>query len=127
MTNQRTILIIEDEPSIMTFASKLLEIMGHRILRAEDGPMGLKALEEQTPDLVLLDLMIPGIDGWAIIRRMKETPRLAHIPVIVFSAFAEPSKIEAAKEMGVIEYLVKPLSASRLRETIEAVLGREGN
>lgn len=126
MTNPRTILIIEDEPSIMTFASKLLEIMGHRILRAEDGATGLKVLAQETPDLVLLDLMIPGIDGWAVIRQMKDDPRLARIPVIVFSAFAEPSKIEAAKEMGVTEYLVKPLSASKLRETIETVLAREG-
>ena len=122
MTNQRTILIVEDEPSIMTFASKLLEIMGHHVIRAEDGAQGLKVLAEETPDLVLLDLMIPGIDGWAILQRMKEDPQLSRIPVIVFSAFAEPSKIEAAKELGVTEYLVKPLSASKLRETIKAVL-----
>lgn len=125
MTQQRTILIIEDEPSIMTFASKLLEIMGHRILRAEDGAEGIKVLAEDAVDLVLLDLMIPGPDGWAILRQMKEDPRLSRIPVIVFSAYAEQSKMDAARELGVTEYLVKPISASTLRETIETVLARE--
>jgi len=98
---QKTILIIEDEPTIMTFASRLLEIRGHRTLQAED-----------------------GIDGWGILEQMRKEPRLMKIPVIVFSAFAEPTKINTAKEWGVAEYLIKPLSASKLTNTVEAVLER---
>jgi len=110
----------------MTFASKLLEIMGHRVLRAEEGEEGLRMLKESRVDLVLLDLMIPGLDGWAVLERMKADPRLAMVPVIVFTAFAEQSKVDAAKELGVAEYLIKPLSAAKLRETVESVLARSG-
>ncbi|HUV75053.1 MAG TPA: response regulator [Dehalococcoidales bacterium] len=120
-----TILIIEDEAEVRNFASRVLELEGYHILQAKDSEMGVMLVKEVPVSLVLLDLRLPEHNGWEVLEQIKSEPELSEIPVIVFTASAEVSPRERAFEMGATDYLVKPLSAARLRETVARVLSRE--
>jgi DNA-binding response OmpR family regulator len=117
-----TILIIEDSPDICAFASRVMAIEGYRVLQAERGEEGLGLLRDDRIDLVLLDLKLPGIDGWAVVKEMKSDPECASIPVIIFSASIPSLARENAASMGIVDYLVKPLSADTLVEAVDRIL-----
>lgn len=122
---RKTILVIEDEPEVCNFASRVLELEGYRVLQAVDGEEGIRLLKESRICLVLLDLRLPGQDGWAVLEQIKGKPELSAIPVIVFTASAGVSQWERALKMGAIDYLVKPLSAARLRKAVARILPRK--
>ena len=117
-TEARTVLIIEDEPNIMKFASRVLELEGYQIYQAWDADQGLNMVKENYIDLVLLDLMLPGIDGWEVLRQLKDDPELSKIPVVVFTAAVELPNQERAAEMGASDFLMIPLSPATLKESI---------
>lgn len=121
-TDPKTILIVEDDPNIMKFASKVLQLEGFRILEAWDVREGMGFLTENHVDLVLLDLMLPGPAGWEVLSQMKADDELSGIPVIVFSAAVELPNQERALSMGAAEFLMKPLSPTKLRETVRDTL-----
>ena len=128
MTEQprrKTILVIEDEPEVRNFASRVLELEGYRVLQAKDSEEGVRLLREGRINLVLLDLRLPGHDGWAVLKQLKGEPELSAIPVIVFTASARVSRQERALKMGAADYLIKPLSAARLRKAVARILHRE--
>ena len=118
----RTILIIEDEADIRNFASRVLELEGYHVIQAEDSYRGIKAARENPVALVLLDLRMPGRNGWSLLGEMKSEPALSEIPVIVFTSMAEVLGRERAFSMGAADYLVKPLSAAGLRESVARIL-----
>jgi len=118
----KTILIIEDEDDIRIFATRVLELEGYRVVGAGNGGDGLKLLREQRIDLVLLDLRLPGIDGWSVMEQMKSEPRLSKIPVLVFTASVGEAARERTIGMGAVGFLVKPLRADRLKEAVTGVL-----
>jgi adenylate cyclase len=120
--NRATILIIEDEDDIRTFASRVLELEGYRVLQAGDGDEGLKLARGNQVAMVLLDLRLPGRDGWAVLSQMKSDPELSSIPVVVFTASAGVPQQSRALAGGAADYLVKPLSATSLRESIARIL-----
>jgi len=122
---KKTILVIEDEPEVRNFASRVLELEGYRVLQAEDSEEGVRLLREGRINLLLLDLRLPGHNGWAVLEQMKGEPELSAIPVIVFTASARVSRRERALKMGAADYLVKPLSAARLRKAVARILHRE--
>ncbi len=125
MANERetkTVLIIEDEDDIRNFAARVLEIEGFHVLQAEDGDNGLEIARRETVALVLLDLSLPKRDGWSVLARMKDSPSLSLIPVVVFTASAEAARREKALSMGVADYLVKPLSAANLKDAVVRIL-----
>ncbi len=119
----KTILVIEDEADVRNFAARVLELEGYGVLRAEDGDEGLRLVREHQPALVLLDLKLPGHNGWAVLEEMKSSPDLSAIPVIVFTASASGG--DRVLNMGAVEFLVKPLSAAVLREAVARVLRRK--
>jgi len=119
---RETILVIEDEPEIRGFASRVCELEGYRVLQAEDGDTGLRLAEKNRVSLVLLDLRLPGHDGWAVLKQLKSNPELSSIPVVVFTASAAASQRNRALAAGASDYLVKPLSADRLRKAIASAL-----
>ncbi len=121
----KTILIIEDEADVLKFASRVLELEGYPVLQAENGEEGLRLVRESQPALVLLDLRLPGIDGWAVLEEIKGEPELVAIPVVVFTASAGTPQQERALSMGAVDYLVKPLSAASLKEAVDRVLGQK--
>jgi adenylate cyclase len=118
----KTILAIEDETEVLTFVSRVLELEGYRVLKAGDGDTGLGLAREYNIALVLLDLRLPGRDGWSVLWEMKGDPKLSAVPVIVLTASAGMPQRDRAIEIGAVNYLVKPLSATSLREAVARVL-----
>ena len=121
----QTVLIIEDEAEVRHFVSRVLGLEGYRVLQAEDGDMGMELVGENRVALVLLDLRLPGRDGWSVLVQMKGEPSLSLIPVVVLTASAGVPQRERALSMGAADYLVKPLSAGGLREAVARVLCRK--
>jgi len=124
---KKIILIIEDEADVRNFAKRVLELEGYHVFGAEDGSEGLKIARERHPDLVLLDLRLPGLDGWSVLNQMKSEPELSAIPVIVLTASVGVSQQNRALSEGAAGYAVKPLSAATLRDTVTRILPRERN
>lgn len=118
----KTVLIIEDEADIRNFASRVLELEGYRVLQAADGDEGLRLARKSPVALVLLDLKLPGCDGWVVLTELKSAPALSTIPVILFTASAAVTQRDRALSIGAADYLVKPLSAASLRESVSRIL-----
>ena len=122
----KAILIIEDEADIRSFVSRVLELEGYCTYKAKNGNEGIKMVREMPVALILLDLLLSGYDGWSVLAEMKSEPALSVIPVVVFTASAEISQRERALGMGAADYLVKPISAAGLRETVDRILRIRG-
>ena len=122
---EKVILIIEDEADVRNFAKRVLELEGYQVLEAEDGHEGLRIARERHPVLILLDLRLPTYDGWSVLNQMKSEPELSAIPVIIITASAGVSQQNRALANGAADYVIKPLSAATLRETVTRVLLRK--
>jgi len=122
MRKLKTVLVIEDEADIQNFISRVLELEGYQVLRAGDGKTGMDLLRDNPVALVLLDLRLPGKDGWSVLRDIKHDPDLSPIPVIVLTAIAESIQRKKTLRMGATKYLVKPLSAHSLSQNVADVL-----
>lgn len=116
-----TVLTIEDEPDIQSFIARVMELEGYRVLKAANGEAGLALLKENPIDLVLLDLRMPGQDGWSVLRTMKRTRALSKIPIVVVTALAEEAQRQHTLSMGATCYLTKPLSTQSLMRTISEI------
>lgn len=117
-----TILVIEDDPSILTGLVDNLTMEGYQTLTASDGKTGVQLAEEGRPDLIILDVMIPGMDGFEVCRRLRE--KGIKIPVIILSALAQSSDKVLGLELGADDYVSKPFSPHELMMRIKAVLRR---
>jgi len=114
-----TVLTIEDQPDIRRLIRMTLEFKGHRVLEARDGPDGLEVARRERPDLILLDVMMPGMDGLTVSREMAGDPVLSRIPTVLLSALGAQSDIHAGLATGVRAYLVKPFSPWELLALVE--------
>lgn len=112
------VLVIEDEVDVRKFASRVLTLEGFTVLETDNGEQGLKLVRKNKCALVLLDLRLPGRDGWFVLKKMKEDPALRDVPVIVFTASAGIPQRERALRMGAVDYLIKPLSAAAIRDSV---------
>jgi len=119
-----TILIIEDDPDIRELLSVSLAKEGWKLLMAEDGETGLAKLGEADPDCIVLDIMLPGMDGLEILRALKADPLRRRLPVIMTTAKGEESDVVAGLELGAEDYVVKPYSPKVLAARIRAALRR---
>lgn len=122
MTMTKTVLCIEDNKINMLLVSRVVEAEGYNLLRAEDGPKALAMLEESQPDIILLDINIPGIHGLDLARMIRENERLAAIPIIATTANVLVGDKERCLEAGCDEYLPKPLDIRRLRQVMQAYM-----
>jgi DNA-binding response OmpR family regulator len=118
----KTVLIIEDEADMQNFVSRVLELEGYRVLQASNGKMGMEIIRENPVALVVLDLRLPGPDGWSVLREIKGNPKFSEIPVVVLTAIAESLQRRRTLRMGAAKYLVKPLSAHSLSKAIAGIL-----
>jgi CheY-like chemotaxis protein len=115
------VLIVEDDPSIREVMADLLADEGYTTLTAENGAEGLTCLGQVRPCLILLDLMLPVLDGVAFRAAQRAAPQWAVIPVIVLSAF--PASVETATTLDAVAYLSKPVELDRLVEVVERYCG----
>ena len=122
MRRRSTVLLVEDNPDLLHFASVTLRLAGYRVLTATDGPQGLTLARGKRPALVLLDLRLPGLDGWEVLAALRADPALQAVPVVVLTASAEPHWQERARQAGATAYLVKPVSADDVLAAVERAL-----
>ena len=112
---KKRILIIDDEPNILRVARKRLESNGYEIMVASSGEEGITVAFSDEPDLIFLDLVMPGIDGYEVCRRLKADGLTKDIPIIIFTASAEPEDFtQKSKETGAVGVLVKPFRSEEL-------------
>ena len=117
-----TILIIEDNEMNRDMLSRRLERKGYKVLIAVDGEKGLEVARANTPDLILMDMSLPVVDGWEATRRLKADERLKHIPVVALTAHAMANDRDKALEAGCDDYDTKPIELARLLGKMEALL-----
>jgi CheY-like chemotaxis protein len=117
-----TILIVEDNEMNRDMLSRRLERKGYAILIAVDGEMGVDVAREHVPDLILMDMSLPVVDGWEATRRLKADDALKHIPVIALTAHAMANDRDKALEAGCNDYDTKPIELPRLLAKIETLL-----
>ena len=120
------VLIIDDDPVIVEAMSARLGHAGHEVHSASDGESGLAAVEELRPDVILLDITLPDVDGFEVNRRLKAAPDLAGIPVIFVSANAKDWAKRAAFSMGAKFYLSKPYDFDRLMSAVRSTFKGAG-
>ena len=118
------VLILEDEADLADLVTLHLEREGLSVAAFPDGTSGLKAIERELPDLVVLDLMLPGLDGFEVCRRMRAGESTTDIPVLIVSARGEESDIVTGLELGADDYIVKPFSPRELVARARALLRR---
>jgi DNA-binding response OmpR family regulator len=122
--HRRTVLVVEDDPPLRRMVSIFLRAAGYRVCAAEDGSSGLALAQDERPDLVLLDLMMPELDGWEVLRRIKGDAVTAAIPVLVLTASVDPRLTEQALRLGATRFLTKPIDSRMLVEHVDAVVGQ---
>lgn len=113
-------LVVDDDPDILEALSEILEAEGFEIRRARNGKEALERLSPEPPQLILLDLMMPVMDGWEFAQRMKQLPDVAHIPIIVLSADRNVSN--KATGIGAVGYLAKPFELNDLLDMVRRAL-----
>jgi two-component system, OmpR family, KDP operon response regulator KdpE len=117
-----TIVVVDDEPHVLEALQVLLEGQGYRVRTARTGPIALDAIAAETPDLVLLDLAMPEMDGVEVSRRLRSWSR---VPILVLSAWTDELQKVGALDAGADDYITKPFSAHELLARIRAILRRE--
>jgi len=118
---RRTILLIDDDQTLLELLSDHLRVAGYRTLSANDGRHGLRVAVESNPDLVVLDVMMPGMDGWEVCQRLRDT---SSVPIIMLTAKGEEFDKLRGFRQGVDDYVTKPFSFTELTARIGAVLMR---
>jgi len=119
------IVCIEDDPQIIELVRTILGRKGFQVIGAAGGQEGLTLVQAQRPDLILLDLMMPDLDGWEVYRRLKEDPLLAAVPVVVVTARAQDiDRVLGLHVAHVDDYLTKPFTPKQLTDSVERILGR---
>jgi DNA-binding response OmpR family regulator len=118
------ILLIEDEEDIAALIKLQAELAGYKMFVETDGLNGFRAIEKEKPELILIDIMLPGMNGLDVCRKVKNHPDLKHIPVILISAKSEELDVVLGLELGADDYVTKPFSPKVLFSRIKAVLRR---
>ncbi|GAB4399003.1 MAG: hypothetical protein OHK003_22430 [Anaerolineales bacterium] len=122
----KTILCIEDEPEMIDLIRLILSRKGYKVQGATGGVEGIRLIKELHPDLVLLDLMMPDMDGWEVYQQMKAEASLRDIPVIVVTAKAQNiDKVLGLHIAKVDDYIAKPFSPQELMDSVDKVLGQK--
>lgn len=123
---RKKIVIVEDEPDIQKFMSYSLKNEDFNVFTADRGDEGLVLVRDKSPDLVLLDLMLPGLDGLSVCQNLKSDPSTRQIPIIIVSAKSDESDIVIGLRMGADDYLMKPVRPRELVARVHTVLRRAG-
>ncbi len=120
--NKKRILLVDDEPALLELMQIRLEASGYEIIPASDGQQALDLARKEMPELIILDLMLPKVDGYKVCRVLKSDDRYKKIPILLFTARAQESDKELGKEAGADGYIVKPFEPSALLAKIKEFL-----
>ncbi len=118
LASDYTILIVDDVPTNVMLVQAILKKQGYTLLTADNGPKALEICEAKLPNLVLLDIMMPGMDGYEVLKRLKDNPKTNHIPVIIMSALSDMQSIVKGYQLGAIEYVTKPFQREELLKRV---------
>ncbi|OGS01060.1 MAG: hypothetical protein A3G41_05175 [Elusimicrobia bacterium RIFCSPLOWO2_12_FULL_59_9] len=121
-SKSRTILVVEDEPATREVLRRTLEQEGYRVCLASDGEEAVEMLRRESTDMILLDLVLPGINGWEFCRAVRGEPALAHIPIIIITAKDSPAYQQKAFDLGANDYILKPFDLEEVKSRIAAVI-----
>lgn len=119
------ILVIEDEFTLLDATSSILQGAGYKVLEASDGSTGILLAQRELPDLILSDIMMPGLNGYQLLENLRENPATAAIPIIFLTALSTPSAVRRGMNMGADDYLVKPFTVPHLLNAIRTRLERQ--
>jgi len=123
VTDQRTILIADDNQQIRLLVRAALRSLGHDLLEAVDGAQAIEMAVAQPPDLVLLDVTMPQLDGWEVLHFLRHRPETAGVAVMMLTTAAQKVDLEHGASLGCNDYLTKPFAPSDLREHVIRLLG----
>lgn len=123
MTKNKKILIADDEPDFVELISMRLEVNGFEVVAAKDGQEAIDKTKKEKPDLLILDLMMPKLDGFEVCRMLKFDDNFKNLPIIVLSALDQQQDREKAIEAGADEYFIKPFDLSLLLTKIKNLIG----
>ena len=118
------ILVVEDDPDNRRIVVKVLAVDGYTTLEAADGESAVALARREHPDAILMDLAMPGVDGWEAARRLKADPATADIPIVALTAFALRGDEDRAREAGCDAYLAKPCRPQAIRDVVGRLLQR---
>lgn len=124
--NRKRVLVVDDEPDIVETLRFSLEVEGIECIEAYDGEEALAKAKKERPDLILLDVMLPRMNGYKVARLLKFDESFKAIPIIMLTARAQENDIETGKETGADEYVTKPFDTDELVTLVKGYLGRDG-
>jgi DNA-binding response OmpR family regulator len=120
----RTILVIDDEPELVKLLDYNMTKAGYLVLSAKDGENGLAAARKHSPDAIILDVMMPGLDGWEVCKRLRTDPSTSALPILMLTAKAEEGDRVLGLELGADDYVTKPFGVRELLARVKALLRR---
>lgn len=116
------ILVVDDDPSVRRLLSVQLGLAGYEVDIAENGPAALLAIGRSDPELVVLDVMMPDLDGWAVLRALRAEPRYQLLPVLMLTAKVQRSDVQLSYDLGASAVMGKPYEGERLTQMVETLL-----
>ena len=116
------VLVVDDDPGIVRLMERFLQREGYEVITATNGLQALKAAKDENLELIILDLMLPGVDGFEVCHRLKKEPNTSGVPIIMVSGKADEADKEAAAEAGADAYLIKSADPSELHEQVKELL-----
>ncbi len=121
----KKILVVDDEPDVASLLTLLLKSQGYNVIAAGDGQEALELARDQSPDLILLDIMLPRLDGYKVARMLKFDENFSHIPIIMLTAKIQEKDKETGLEMGANAYVTKPFDTEELLKKIKDTLAEK--
>lgn len=122
--SSRKILVVDDDPTMVKLINVNLKLNNYSVMEATSGEQAMDALAAETVDLVVLDIMMPGVDGWEVLKRIRSSRETEEMPVILVTAKTQDSDVIRGWELGADEYVIKPFNPLLLVEVIRMVLDR---
>jgi DNA-binding response OmpR family regulator len=122
--NPKKILVVDDEPDVASLLTLLLKSQGYNVVSAGDGQEALEKARSEQPDLILLDVMLPKMDGYKVARMLKFDENFSSIPIIMLTAKVQEKDKQIGMEMGADDYVTKPFDTAALLAKVKAVLGK---
>ena len=117
-------LVVDDDKLLLRLVQLNLDKMGIEVLMAEDGQEAIRQATEERPDVILLDIMMPQMDGYEVMRRLKSEKKTRDIPIVMLTAKSNPGDRQRSQEMGAVAYITKPFRLEELRGTVRTIVDR---